>query len=129
MLSNAQPDITIRTATAKGAAACGKICYDAFSAISVAHGFPCDLPGAETGIRMLSMMFSTPGFYSVVSERDGRIVGSNVLAVQTVICGISPIAIDPGVQNAGVGRTLMQAVMDRANRNGMAGSPAERDLQ
>ena len=121
MSSKAQPDVTIRTATAEDAPVCGQICYDAFSAISEAHGFPCDLPGPEVAIGLLSMMFSTPGFYAVVAESDGRIVGSNVLAEQAVIHGVGPITIDPRLQNAGVCRKLMQAVIDRANRNGAAG--------
>lgn len=121
MPSDALPDVTIRTATVEDAHVCGLICYDAFSAISAAHGFPCDLPSPEVGVGLLSMMFSTPGFYAVVAEIDGRIVGSNVLAEQAVIHGVGPITIDPKVQNAGVGRKLMQAVMDRSEKNGSAG--------
>jgi predicted N-acetyltransferase YhbS len=121
MSSHAQPDVTIRTATVEDGPACGQICYDAFSTISAAHGFPCDLPGAERAVGLLSMMFSTPGFYAVVAESNGRIVGSNVLVEQAVIQGIGPITIDPTLQNAGVGRRLMQAAMERANRNGAAG--------
>lgn len=121
MSSKAKPEVTIRTATAEDGPACGQICYDAFSTISDSHGFPCDLPGPEEAIGLLSMMFSTPGFYAVVAEIEGRIIGSNVLAEQAVIQGIGPITIDPRLQNSGVGRKLMQAVMDRANRNGVAG--------
>ena len=121
MSSKAQTDLTIRTATAEDGPECGQICYDAFSTVNAAHGFPCDFPGPEPAIGLLSMMFSTPGFYAVVAEFDGRIVGSNVLSEQAVIQGIGPITIDPRMQNAGVGRRLMQAVMDRANQNGAAG--------
>ncbi|HEY4357027.1 MAG TPA: GNAT family N-acetyltransferase [Acidobacteriaceae bacterium] len=67
------------------------------------------------------MMFSAPGFYAVVAETDGRIVGSNVLAEHAVIYGVGPITIDPQLQNAGAGRKLMQAVLDRAQHNGAAG--------
>jgi predicted N-acetyltransferase YhbS len=121
VLSKTLPRVTVRTATVEDAPACGQICYDAFSVISAKHGFPCDLPATEVGIGLLSMMFSTPGFYAVVAESDGRIVGSNVLAEQAVIHGVGPITIDPGLQNAGVGRKLMEAVMERADRNGAAG--------
>ncbi|MBV8673225.1 MAG: GNAT family N-acetyltransferase [Acidobacteriaceae bacterium] len=121
MSSKAQPDVTIRTATAEDGPACGQICYDAFYTISAAHGFPCDLPGPEAAIGLLTMMFSTLGFYAVVAESDGRIVGSNVLSEHAVIHGVGPITIDPSLQNAGVGRKLMQSVMDRSNRNGAAG--------
>lgn len=121
MSSKAQTALTIRTATAEDGPECGQICYDAFSAINAAHGFPCDFPGPEPAIGLLSMMFSTPGFYAVVAEYEGRIVGSNVLSEQAVIQGIGPITIDPRMQNVGVGRRLMQSVMDRANQNGAAG--------
>ena len=121
MSSEAQPDLTIRTATAEDGPACGQICYHAFSTINAAHGFPCDFPGPEASIKVLSMMFSTPGFYCVVAESNGRIIGSNILVEQAVIQGVGPITIDPKSQNLGVGRRLMQVVMDRANRNRAAG--------
>ena len=121
MSSKVQPGVVIRTATPEDGPACGQICYDAFSTINAAHGFPCDFPGPEVSIRLLSMMFSTSGFYCVVAESDGRTMGSNVLIEQAVIQGVGPLTIDPTAQNLGIGRKLMQPVMDRANRNGAAG--------
>src|SRR5215470_688916 len=121
MSSKVRSDVVIRIATPEDAPACGQICYDAFSTINTAHGFPCDFPEPEASIRLLSMMFSTPGFYCVVAESDGRIMGSNVLIEQAVIQGVGPITIDPKAQNLGIGRKLMQAVMDRANQNSAAG--------
>ena len=122
MSTSSQTAVVIRIATPEDGPACGQICYDAFFAISAAHGFPCDLPGPEAGVGILTMMFSTPGFYCVVAEVDGRIVGSNALIERGVIQGIGPITIDPKAQNLGVGRKLMQAVMDRARSNGAAGA-------
>jgi predicted N-acetyltransferase YhbS len=121
MSRETQPEVVVRTATPKDGPACGQICYEAFSAISTAHGFPCDFPGPEVTTGLLSMMFSSPGFYCVVAESGGRIVGSNVLDERSVIRGVGPITIDPGAQNLGVGRKLMQAVMDRATERGGAG--------
>jgi predicted N-acetyltransferase YhbS len=121
MSRETQPEIVIRTAAPEDAPACGQICYEAFAAISTAHGFPCDFPGPEATTGLLSMMFSSPGVYCVVAESGGRIVGSNVLDERSVIRGAGPITIDPGAQNQGVGRKLMQAVMDRANERGAAG--------
>ncbi len=121
MSPKTQPNPEIRIAVPEDSSACGQICYDAFSTISAAHGFPCDLPGPEAAIGVLSMMFSTPGFYCVVAEHEGRIVGSNCLDERSVIAGVGPITIDPAAQNLGIGRRLMQAVMDRANEQGAAG--------
>jgi len=121
MSSAVQPNVVIRPARPEDGPACGQICYDAFSTINGAHGFPCDFPGPEASIKLLSMMFSTSGFYCVVAESNGRIIGSNVLIEQSVIQGVGPITIDPKAQNLGVGRKLMQAAMDRASQNAAAG--------
>lgn len=116
-----EPRVVVRAATADDSAICGKICYEAFSKISSAHGFPCDLPGAGVAAGLLSMMFSHPGFSCVVAEADGRIVGSNCLDERSVIAGIGPITVDPGTQNLGTGRMLMRAVLDRANQGKAVG--------
>jgi GNAT superfamily N-acetyltransferase len=121
MFRETRPDIVVRIAIPEDSAVCGRICFDAFSTINGAHGFPCDFPGPEAAAGVISMMFASPGFYCVVAEVDGRIVGSNCLDERSVIRGVGPITIDPGAQNLGVGRKLMQAVMDRANERGAPG--------
>lgn len=113
--------VVIRAATPGDSAVCGQICYEAFATLSRKHGFPCDFPAPEVATGILSMLFSSPGFYCVVAENDGRVVGSNCLDERSMIAGIGPITIDPGVQNLGIGRKLMQAVMDRANERCPAG--------
>ena len=116
-----QPEVVVRTAQPEDAPASGQICYNAFSTINATHGFPCDFPGSEAATGVLSMMFANPGFYCVVAESDGRIIGSNCLDERSVIRGVGPITIDPAAQNLGVGRKLMQAVIDRANERGAPG--------
>jgi predicted N-acetyltransferase YhbS len=114
--------VVVRTATAEDAATCGQICYDAFTAINIAHGFPPDFPNPGVTADLISSMFSNLDFYCVVAEIDGRIVGSNGLDERASIRGVGPITIDPGVQNMGVGRLLMQAVMDRVRDRSAPGS-------
>jgi predicted N-acetyltransferase YhbS len=121
MSRKTQPEVLVRIAAPEDAPACGQICYDAFSAISAAHGFPSDFPGTEVTTGLLSTMFASPYFYCVVAERGGRIMGSNCLDERSVIRGLGPITIDPGAQNLGVGRKLMQAAIDRANHRGAPG--------
>jgi predicted N-acetyltransferase YhbS len=117
----AKSEVVIRPARPEDSAVCGEICYRAFSTISAAHGFPCDLPAPEAATGLMSMLFSHPGLYCVVAEIDGRIVGSNVLDERSVIRGVGPITIDPAAQNLGIGRKLMQAVMDRSSERGAPG--------
>ena len=121
MSPNSQPEVLVRAATPDDSSVCGQICYEAFSKINAKHGFPSDFPGVEATTSLLSMMFSSSDFYCVVAETDGRIVGSNCLDERSVIAGIGPITIDPRAQNLGIGRKLMQAVMNRSNERRAAG--------
>ncbi len=121
MTPRMEPAISIRLATKEDAPACGQICFDAFSAISRTHGFPPDFPNAEVPTGLFSTLFSAPGFYCLVAESADRILGSNCLDERAVIFGVGPITVDPETQNRGVGRALMQAVIDRANQRGAAG--------
>jgi GNAT superfamily N-acetyltransferase len=113
--------VTVRVATPDDIAVCGKICFDAFTTISTAHNFPSDVPVLEVGVGLLSMLFAAPGFYCVVAEVDGRVVGSNCLDERAVIHGVGPITIDPAAQNLGVGRKLMREVMAHSAKRGAAG--------
>jgi predicted N-acetyltransferase YhbS len=121
MPTKQQTDVVVRTATLEDVPECARICYAAFSTINAAHGFPCDFPGVEAAAGFLAMLFAAPDFYCVVAESEGRIVGSNCLDERSTISGVGPITVDPSVQSAGVGRKLMQAVMDRAEEQGAAG--------
>jgi predicted N-acetyltransferase YhbS len=113
--------VTIRPVTAADADQCGRICFGAFASICDAHNFPRDFPSPEITTGLLSGLISHPGFYGVVAERDGKIVGSNFLDERSVIVGIGPISIDPTVQNKGIGRALMRDVIDRGRSRGAAG--------
>jgi GNAT superfamily N-acetyltransferase len=124
MTPGPQAEVFVRPAKPEDAPRCGQICYDAFNTISSRHGFACDLPGPEAANGLLSMLFSHPAFYCVVAETGGRIIGSNCLDERSVVAGVGPITIDPEVQNRGVGRRLMRAVMDRASGERAGGDPA-----
>jgi GNAT superfamily N-acetyltransferase len=121
MATRAQAEVMIRVAKPEDCAICGKICYDAFASLSAKHGFPADFPSPEVSTSVITSLFSASGFYCVVAESSGRIVGSNCLDERAKIAGIGPITVDPNSQNAGVGRRLMQAVMERARQQCSAG--------
>jgi predicted N-acetyltransferase YhbS len=107
--------IVLRPGTPVDAAVCGPICFEAFKAIDDEHNFPWDFPSAEVATGLLTMMLSNPGFYSVVAENEGTVVGSNFLDERGPIVGVGPITVDPASQNATIGRRLMEAVLDRAS--------------
>ena len=106
-------DLKLRPGMPEDAEACGQICYEAFTAIARKHNFPPDVT-AETAVGLISMLLGHPGFYSVVAESNGQVVGSNFLDERSPINGVGPITVDPAVQDGGVGRALMLDVMRRA---------------
>lgn len=114
--------LKLRHGQPKDAETCSLICYEAFKAINDAHGFPPDFPSPEAPLGFLSMMLAHPeGFYGVVAEIGGRVVGSNFLSYGDPIHGVGPITVDPKIQNSGIGKTLMLDVMKFSRRKGAAG--------
>lgn len=113
-LSPSEQSLVIRRATPLDAGLCGTICFQAFRTLANRHNFDQDFPNPEVSVGILSTMFSHPGFFCVVAEQDGKVIGSNCLDERTPIAGIGPITIDPAVQNRTAGRQLMKAVMVRA---------------
>jgi len=106
--------IELRRGTPDDSVKCGHICFDAFKSLAERHGFPPDFPSPEIASGLLSMLLQHPGFYAVVALGDGEIVGSNFMDERSEIVGIGPISVDPATQKRGVGRVLMEHVLDRA---------------
>lgn len=113
--------IVLRPGTSADAAGCGAVCYEAFKAIATTHNFPPDFPSPQMASERLSMPLVHPGFYSVVAEDEGKIVGSNFLDERSFIAGVGPISVDPTIQNRGLGLRLMHDVLDRAARQRKSG--------
>lgn len=112
-------NIEIRPAVPTDSDACGRIIYDAFRDIAGRHGFPPHFPTVEIAIERAKFCISHPSIFCVVAECDGQIIGSNYLDERDPIRGLGPITVDPKVQLRGVGRRLMEAVLERAD--GVAG--------
>jgi predicted N-acetyltransferase YhbS len=117
-------NLKLRPGTPEDATACGVIDFEAFKSISSQHNFPWDFPSVEVATDVTTALLSNPGFYAVVAELDGTIVGSNFLDERNLISGVGPISVDPTVQNQAIGRQLMLAVMERVNPAGLRRHPA-----
>jgi GNAT superfamily N-acetyltransferase len=113
--------ITLRPTRAPDAVELGGILYRAFATLAERHNFPPDFLSAEVGAEVVALLIGHPGFYGVAAEEDGRLAGSNFIDFRSPVAGIGPISVDPNVQNAGIGRRLMQAVIDEAVSRDAAG--------
>ena len=114
-------NISLRDVTADDIAACAQICHEAFTDIAEKHNFPTDFPSTAVAEGMLNFMVGNPGFYGVVAELDGEIVGSNFLDERGEIIGLGPIAVSVNGQNSGVGKVLMQHCIDRSREHDARG--------
>ncbi|MBD2462509.1 GNAT family N-acetyltransferase [Oscillatoria sp. FACHB-1407] len=113
--------LILRPGRPEDALDCGSIGYEGFRTISSQHNFPNDFPNVEAAIGLCSHLLSRSDVYSVVAELDGHIAGSNFLWEGNAIAGVGPITVDPKVQNASIGKQLMQDVLKRAQEQGFAG--------
>jgi predicted N-acetyltransferase YhbS len=114
-------NVQIRQASPDDARECGRICHDAFAAIANYHRFPPDFPSVDIAVEAVSGLIAHPGFFAVVAEDGGRIVGSNFLDERSVIRGVGPITVDPDVQNRRIGLALMDAVLQRGAQQRVPG--------
>ncbi|REJ76217.1 MAG: GNAT family N-acetyltransferase [Acidobacteria bacterium] len=92
---------------------CGRIIYEAFRGIDDQHNFPYDFADREAGLQFAEMVINSPDIWGVAAEENGKFVGSNFLWEFDEIVGVGPITVDPSAQEKGIGRKLMQAVIER----------------
>jgi GNAT superfamily N-acetyltransferase len=95
---------------------CARIVYEAFGSLHDYHQFPRDFPTLEVAAQLTSNFIAHPAIWGVVAEANGRILGSNFLDERGPITGVGPITVDPKAQGHGLGRRLMEAVMERGAR-------------
>jgi GNAT superfamily N-acetyltransferase len=113
--------LTLRPARLEDAADLGRICYEAFRSIASRHNITPAFPSPDVATARLVGLLSHDGFHKVVAERDGEVVGSNFIDERSPISGVGPITIDPGAQDRGIGRRLMQEALERAASRNVAG--------
>ncbi len=113
--------LTIRQASAADAPECGRICYDAFADIAARHGFLPDFTSVDVATALVSGLIEHPGFFSLVAEVDGRIVGSSFLDERAMISGVGHVTVDLDVQDRRIGRALMETMLQRCAQRGAPG--------
>lgn len=96
----------------------GRICYEAFKDISDRHGFPTDFATVEFAQLVVGMLVQQEDVYSLGAFEGGAPKGSNYINMWGDAVGLGPISVDLGTQGQGIGRGLMQGVIDHARTRG-----------
>jgi predicted N-acetyltransferase YhbS len=102
--------------TPEHASELGRICYEAFKDIADRHNFPPDFPSAGIGRAVISMMIQREDVYGVAALNNGDVAGSNFLLTADEVAGVGPITVEVSLQGDGIGRALMEAVIDHARQ-------------
>ena len=122
--TGAPPAVELRAIERYDDEAVARILYGAFAGIHDRHGFPRDFPTLESAVQLTRDFIRHPSIWGVVAVSDGRVVGSNFLDERGPVRGVGPITVHPDAQGRGVGRRLMEAVLEQG-----AGSTGIRLLQ
>ncbi len=105
--------VKVRPATPADTEACGRILFEAFKGIAERHRFQPDFPTAEAATNIIQGLIEDPSTFGVVAEHDGEIAGSSFLSEHEPIRAVGPVSVDPRYQGLGIGRRLMEAIIER----------------
>ena len=106
-------NVRVREATLADAESCGRVIYEAFGALDDRHGIPRDFPSLEPTVGFAQSFIAHPSIFGVVAESEGETWGCNFLDERDAVRGVGPIAVSPDAQGLGLGRRLMEAVLER----------------
>lgn len=106
--------VTIRPLTDADVDVCGQITSAAFRAISELRRFSTSFQEPSRAIADVKALSESPGYDIVVAERDNRVVAMCATIESDPIHGVRLIVVDPAAQGAGIGRALMERVLERS---------------
>lgn len=99
--------------------AAGRLIYEAFFDIASRHGFPPVFDSVRTATGITRLMVALERWTAFMICEDGVPVGVNFLDERGECGGVGPVAVAVDRQGSGLGRRLMEELLDRASRIGM----------
>jgi len=108
-------NLTVRLTVPSDVEPLSKIAFTAARSIHKQHGVPFFLPTPEDTKALIQLLMDDPSMYGIVAGLDGRIVGCAFLHEKDEIKSISGIVIEPKFQGRGVGKKMVELLIERAN--------------
>ena len=91
-----------------------RIGYEAFKDVAERHGFPLDWSNLNVANTVIDLLVRRQDVYGVAAVLDGQLAGSNFVMTSDEVAGVGPITVDVTCQGHGIGRKLMERVIDHA---------------
>jgi predicted N-acetyltransferase YhbS len=111
----------VREANRDDAESCGRIFFDAFESIAAQHNLPVEPSSPDFTRFHVGKLLASGDVAGVVAERGGEVIGSAFVDERAAIAGVGPVTVDPAAQDDGVGRALMEALLERERERSAAG--------
>jgi len=109
---------TITTVLPEQADAVGTLVYESFREIAERHNFEPAFGTPELAQFVVRLLAQTEGNESYLLEEDGRPLACNFGDERDEVVGIGPVAVAVDQQGHGFGRQVMEALIERSERNG-----------
>ncbi len=111
-------DLTLTTVLPDQAEAVGTLVYEAFKDIAERHNFEPGFPNPQLAQVVVRLLAQTEGYESYLLTEAGRPVACNFGDERDEVIGVGPVAVAVDRQGRGLGRRVMEALLERSERNG-----------
>lgn len=110
--------LTLTTMVPEQAEAVGTLVYEAFKDIAERHNFEPAFSTPQLAQAIVRLLAQTEGYESYLLVDGERAVACNFGDERDEVVGVGPVAVAVDRQGQGLGRRVMEALLERAERNG-----------
>ena len=111
---------TLTTVLPENSEDVGTLVYEAFRDIAERHNFDPAFESPELAQLIVRLLAQTEGYESYLLTEDGRPLACNFGDERDEVIGVGPVAVAVDQQGRGLGRQVMEALLERAERGGFA---------
>ncbi len=111
-------DPTLTDVLPEQSEAVGTLVYEAFKDIAERHNFEPAFPSPDLAQLIVRLLAQTEGYQSYQLIDGERPVACNFGDERDEVVGVGPVAVAVDRQGQGLGRRVMEALIERAERNG-----------
>jgi ribosomal protein S18 acetylase RimI-like enzyme len=110
------PELEIRPAEPRDVERAGDVNFLAFYQTALSHGVPPVVTTPGESRRYIRYLLDFDPFGGVVAEEDGDLVAVAWLHARGAVATIGPLAVDPRVQGRGIGRRVLERLIEVAGK-------------